>query len=118
HARHRDQVEWPGPEPVRGAGQRAHRAYLDRVAGEVGVERLALGGADHLVRAAIDEVDEGVPGDLLGGAYAPGAGDAALPVEQHLAGDRHRLVEGPLGLGEPGLALAAGHGLVLQWALA
>ena len=36
----RDQVERAGPEAVRRAGQRADRADLHRVAGEVGVERL------------------------------------------------------------------------------
>jgi hypothetical protein len=118
HARHRDQVERPGPEPVGGAGERADRADLHRVAGEVGVERLALGGADVCSWAAPEELDERVAGDLLRGPGAPGARDAPLPVQQHLGGDGDRLVEGPLVLGEPGLALAVGHGLVLQRALA
>ena len=42
-ARRGDQVERPGPEPVGGAGERADRADLHRVAGEVGVERLVGG---------------------------------------------------------------------------
>ena len=96
HARHRHQVEGPGPEPVSGAGERADRAHLHGVAGEVGVERLAFGGADDLAGAALHEIDEHVPGDLLGGPRAPGARDAALAVEQHLGGDGDRLGEGPL----------------------
>ena len=43
-ARRGDQVERPGPEPVLRAGQRADRADLDRVAGEVGVERRVVLG--------------------------------------------------------------------------
>ena len=112
-----DQVERAGPEPVRRAGERADRADLHGVAGVVGVERVAVGGADHLVRPALDELDERVAGDLLGEPRAPGAGDAAFPVEQHLRGDGDRLFEGPLGLGEPGLPPADGHSLVLQRAL-
>ena len=106
------------PEPVGGAGQRPDRADLHRVAGEVGVERLAVGGADELVRAPLEELDERVPGDLLREPGAAGAGDAALPVEQHLAGDRDRLGEGALVVGEAGVALPVRHRLVLQRALA
>ena len=42
-ARRGDQVERAGPEAVRRAGQRADRADLHGVAGEVGLERLAVG---------------------------------------------------------------------------
>ncbi len=94
------------------------RADLHGVAGEVGVERLALGGADHLGRTAPDELDERVPRDLLRRPGAPGAGDTALAVQEHFGGDGDRLFEGPLFVGEPGLAPAVGHGLVLQRALA
>ena len=59
-----------------------------------------------------------ISGDLLGEAGAAGAQHAALAVEQHLGGDVDRLREGPLGLGEPGLAAAVRHRLVLQRALA
>src|ERR671934_124208 len=38
HARGGHQVERPGAEPVRGAGQRPDRADLHGVAGEVGLE--------------------------------------------------------------------------------
>ena len=105
------------PEPVRRSGERAHRADLHGVAGEVGVERVTVGGADHLVRPALDELDRRLAGDLLRKPRAAGTGNAALTVQQHLRGDRDRLVERPLLLREPGLALAGGHGLVLQRAL-
>src|SRR4029077_16862665 len=94
------------------------RTDLHGVAGEVGVERLAVGRADHLRWAAPQEIDESVPGDLLGWPRAARARDAPLAVKQHLGGDGDRLVEGPLVVGEPGLALSVGHGLVLQRALA
>jgi hypothetical protein len=71
-----------------------------------------------LLRAALQQFDERVAGDLLGEPGAAGAGHAALPVQQDLAGQRDRLGEGALGPGEPGLAAAVGHGLVLQRALA
>ena len=74
-----DQVEGPGPEPVGGAGQRPDRADLHRVAGEVGVERHAVGGADELVRAPLEELDERVPGDLLGEPGAAGARRCSAP---------------------------------------
>ena len=73
---------------------------------------------DLLLRAAVEQFDERVAGDLLGEPGAPGALDAALPVQQHLGGQRDRLRERPLRAVEPGLALAGGHGLVLQRALA
>ena len=116
-----DQVEGAGAEAVLGRGQRADRADLDRVAGEVAVVRLLLVDADLLEGAALEQLDERVAGDLGGEAGAARAQHATLPVEQHLGGDVDRLGEGPLeaaGLEEPGLAAAVGHGLVLQRALA
>ncbi|GAA3416768.1 hypothetical protein GCM10018952_46180 [Streptosporangium vulgare] len=113
-----DQVERAGLEAVRGTGERAHRADLHGVAGEVGLERASVGGGDLLLGPALEEVDERVSGDLVGEADAARALDAALTVEQHLGGERDRLVEGPLLLHEAALALAVGHGLVLQRALA
>ena len=91
-----DQVERAGAEAVLGAGERADRADLDRVAGEVGLERLLLVDADLLQRAALDQRDERVAGDLLGEAGAARAEHAALAVEQHLRGDVDRLREGAL----------------------
>ena len=101
HRRRRDEVERPRAEAVRRRGQRADRADLDRVAREVGLERLLLVDAHLLQRAPLDQRDERVAGDLLGEAGAPGAEHAALAVEQHLRGDVDRLGEGALGLGEP-----------------
>jgi hypothetical protein len=66
HARAGHQVEGPGPEPVGGAGEGADRADLHGVAAEVGVEGLARGDADLLQRAAFQQRDERVAGDLVG----------------------------------------------------
>ena len=84
-ARGRQEVERPRPEPVRRAGQRAHRADLHGVAGEVRLERLVLVDADLLQGAPLDERDERVAGDLVGEPGAARAEHAPLPVEQHLA---------------------------------
>ena len=133
HRRGGHEVERTGPEAVVGAGERTDRADLDRVAREVGVERLAVlvepvrretgvlargADADLLAGSALDQRDEGVTGDLLGEAGAPRAQDAALAVEQDLLGDDVRLGEGALGLDEARLAATVAHGLVLQRALA
>ncbi len=74
------QVERPRTEPVGGPGQRPDRADLHGVAGEVRVERHPIGGRDPLVRAAPEELDERVTGDLLGEPGASGAGDAPFAV--------------------------------------
>ena len=116
-----DQVEGPGAEAVLRRGQRADRADLDGVAGEVALERLLLVDADLLERAALDQLDERVAGDLRREARAARAQHAALAVEQHLGRDVDRLGEGPLepaGLVEARLAATVGHRLVLQRALA
>src|SRR6202023_3050672 len=105
-ARRGYQVERAGLEAVLRAGERTDRAHLHGVAREVGVERLAGRGPDVLARPALQELDEVVARDLLGGPHAAGAGDAPLPVEQHLGRDRDGLVELPLVLAEPGPALA------------
>ncbi|AFR09764.1 hypothetical protein B005_2616 [Nocardiopsis alba ATCC BAA-2165] len=117
-ARRGDQVEGARPEPVGGTGERADRADLDGVAGEVGVERLPLGDTDLLLSAALHQFDERVARDLRGEAGAAGALDAAFAVQQHLAGERDGLGEGALDVDEPALALSGGHGLVLEGALA
>ena len=91
-----DQVEGPRAEAVRRGGQRADRADLDGVAGEVALERLLLVDPDLLEGAALDQRDERVAGDLLGEAGAARAQHAALAVEQHLRGDVDRLGVEPL----------------------
>ena len=119
--RRRDEVEGARAEAVLGRGERADRADLDRVAREVGLERLLLVDADLLQRSPLDQRDERVAGDLLGEAGAAGAEHAALAVEQDLGRDVDRLGVGALhaaGRGEPRLAAAVGHRLVLQGALA
>jgi hypothetical protein len=113
-----DQVEGAGAEAVIGAGEGTHRADLDGVAGEVGLEGLLLVDADLLQRTALDQRDERVTGDLLGEPRAAGAQHAALTIEQHLRRDVDRLGEGPLDALEAALAAAVGHRLVLQRALA
>src|SRR5207302_11492202 len=107
-------IPGPGPEPV-GAGQQgADRAYLHGVAAEVGREGLVGEGQDlHLV-AAVDEVDEGVAGDLVGETGAAGALDAALAVEQHQVADGDGLLEVALLFDEPALARSEGERLVLE----
>ena len=116
-----DQVEGPRAEAVVGGGERADRADLDRVAREVGLERLLLVDADLLEGAPLDQRDERVARDLLGEPGAPRAQHAPLAVEQHLRGDVDRLGEGALhatARGEARLAATVGHRLVLQRALA
>ena len=68
--------------------------------------------------APVDDLDEGVAGDLVGEAGAAGAHDAALAVEEHEVADRYRLFEVPLLLAHPGLAGTERHRVVLQRALA
>src|SRR6185312_3116125 len=109
-----DEVERPGTEAVRGAGERTHRADLHRVAGEVRLERLVLVDRNLLERAPLEQVDERVAGDLLREARAAGALDAPLAVEQYLGRDRDRLDEGALDVHEPRVAPTVGHRLVLQ----
>ena len=111
------QVERAGAEPVLRAGQRADRADLYGVAGEVGLERVAGEDVDLLGGGAVHQVDERVAGDLLGEPGAALAQDAALAVEQHLRRDADRLLVGALDVVEPGVRAAAGHRLVLQRAL-
>ena len=134
----RDEVERAGPEAVRRAGQRADRADLHGVAGEVAGERAARGvlgsraqrrlplepedlrvePADLLVGAALLQVDEHVAGDLLGEPRAALAQDAALAVQEDLRRDRDRLGERALDVDEPGARASVAHRLVLQRALA
>src|SRR3546814_7847051 len=99
-------------------GEGPDRADLDGVAREVRGEGLVGERVDLGLGATVDEVDEGVAGDLIGEAGAAVAEDAALAVEVDEVGDRDRLLEVDLLLDEPGLAGTVGVGLVLQRALA
>ena len=117
HARRRHQVVRPGAEPVGHAGQRADRADLDRIPGEIRVERHSVSDRDLLLRAALEQLDQVVTSDLISEPGAPGALHAAFPVQQHLGRQRHRFGERPLVASEPGLALPGGHRLILQRAL-
>ncbi len=112
------QVERAGPEPVGRPGQRADRADLHGVAGEVRLERHLGGRADLLLGAALEQVDERVARDLVGEARAPLAQHAAFAVEQHVRRDRDRLRERSLDVVESRIRPAVAHGLVLQRALA
>src|SRR5699024_6329193 len=136
----RDEVERTRPEPVRGRRQGTHRADLHGVARPVRGERtarLVLGSgadrrvaerretenvlvepADLLARAALLQVDELVPGDLLAEARAALAQDAALTVEEDLRRDLQRLRERPLDVREARRRTTVGQRLVLQGALA
>ncbi len=79
---------------------------------------MSVGGADLLLRAALEQVDERVAGDLVGEPGAALAQHAPLAVEQHAGGDRDRLGEGPLDVVETAVGPAVAHRLVLQRALA
>jgi hypothetical protein len=113
----RDQIERSRPEAVRRAGQRTHRADLDGIAREVGLERFLLIDADLLQGAALDERDERITGDLLGKPGTACTEHAALPVQQDIGGDLDRLGESALYIGEPALRIAVRQRLVLQRAL-
>ena len=64
HTRRADQVERPRLEAVARSGERTHRADLHDVGGEVGLEGLVGVDRDLLQRAALEELDERVAGDL------------------------------------------------------
>ena len=59
--RSRNQVERTCLEPVVRTRQRADWADLNGVAGEVGIERLILGGSHLLLGTAFEQFDEGSP---------------------------------------------------------
>ena len=117
-----------------GAPQRVGTAGLVRTGVEE-VKHLRVETADLLAEeasgvavgsrvpaAATLEVDEGVAGDLLGKTDAALAQDAAVTVQEDLAGQAQRLGEGALDVRETGDGLGAGghelERLVLQGALA
>ncbi len=111
------QVPGAGPESIWHRRQGAHRADLHGVAREVRAKRL-VGEGEHLgAVAAVDELDERVPGDLLGEASAACAENAPLPIEHHQLRDRYRLGEMALLFDEAALSRAVSHRLILQGAL-
>ena len=107
-----------GLEAVRRRRERADRADLDRVAGEVGREGVAGEDRDLDPVATLREVDEGLARHLLGKTGAARALDAALPIEQHERADLDGLGPVPFLLDEPALSRPVGHRLVLEGALA
>ena len=111
------QVKGTGSESIERAGQGTHGADLDRVAGEVGIEGLISSNPDLLLCPTLQEFKHRVAGDLLGEAGAPGAGDAALPIEEDLRTHIDRLGEGALCLLKARGASPRRHRLVLQGAL-
>ena len=115
-----DVLDLPGPclEAVLRRGERAHRAELGDVAGEVTLVGLVLEGCDHGLRPAVDRDELSVFGDRLAEAGAPVAEDAALPVERDQRRDRDRLLEGALGEPHARVPRAVAERQVLQRALA
>ena len=115
-ALHHLEVPRPGPEPVLGGSESAHRAELDGVPGEVGGEREVGEGVDLGDVGPRLELDERIAADLVGEPGASGAEDAPLAVEEDQVGDGDRLLVVALDLDEAALARAVGEGLVLEWA--
>ena len=115
--RRRQEVPGPGEEAVRLRGERTDRADLDRVAGEVGVERLGGPPVDLRHRAAVEQLDLLVARDLPAEPHAAPAEHAALPVEHHQFGERDGLAEVTLLLPVAAPTGAEVEGLVLQRAL-
>ncbi len=107
-----------GAEPVGRRGERADRAELEDVAGEVRPIGLVFEGGDDGARAAVDRHELPVLGDGLGEAGAAVAEDAALAVERNQRRDRDRLVEGPLFEAHAGRARPPAEREVLERALA
>ncbi|MCW0449263.1 hypothetical protein NB706_002097 [Xanthomonas sacchari] len=78
--------QFPGPraELEHLVGQRADRAHVDHVAGQLGGQRLAVVGTDLQVLAAVHAAQLVGAGDVRGEAHAARALDAA----GHLGGDQ------------------------------
>ena len=112
-----EQVPRAGQEPVRLGGQGPDGADLDRVAGEVGVERLRRAPVDLGDRAPVDQLDLLVSRDLPAEPHAAPAENATLPVEQHQLRQRDRLAEVALLLPVAAPPGPEAQGLVLQGAL-
>ena len=90
----------PRAEAVGARGQRADRAQLDDVAAERRDIGVAVEGADERVRAALEQDQLVVLGDLLRVAHAAVAEDAALAVDRDQRRELERLAEVALGLDE------------------
>src|SRR5262249_10895058 len=109
-----DEVERAGTEPVLGTRQRADRADLDGVAGEVRVELHISGARRGLVR---EDLAARV-GRLVDGVVPGGALEGRVPVDADLLGrgalhQVDELVAGDL-LGEPRTALAQHAALAVE----
>ncbi len=116
----RDVVDlpWPRAEAVGRREERADRAELGHVAGEVRAVGLVSEGRDHRLRAAVRGHELKILGDVLGEARAAVAEDAALAVERDGRRDRDRLVERPLREVHARRAGAEAEGQVLERAFA
>ena len=112
------QVERPRGEPVGGGGEGSHGTDLDRVAGEGAAEVLAGCDGDLLGGAAVEQLDESIPRDLVAEARAPGAQHAPFPIEIDQRRQRERLPVRALRLHVPALARSVGERLILQRAFA
>ena len=108
----------PRLEAVLRRGERADRAELGHVAGEVALVRLVLERRDHRLRAAVDRDELAVLGDRLAEARAAVAEDAALAVERDQRRDRDRLLERALRERHARVARPVAERQVLQRALA
>src|SRR5690606_11997362 len=86
-----------GAEAVVAPGERADRAEIDDVAGVVVLERLAREDVDDLARAAPEDAEDRIAGDLLHEAHAARAHDAALLVQDDGRPEDLALVFHPLG---------------------
>ena len=113
-------LDLPGPraEAIGRRRQRADRAELEDVAGEVRAVGLVLERRDDGARAAVQRHELAVLRHALREAGAAVAEDAALAIERDQRRDRDRLVEGALGEAHPRRAGAPAEGEVLQRALA
>src|SRR3954452_24240304 len=113
-------LDLPGArlEAVLRRRERADRAQLGDVAGEVAAVRLLLERRDHRLRAAVDRNELAVFGHVLAEAGAAVTEDAALAVERDQRRGRERLLERPLRERHAGVSGAVAERQILQWALA
>jgi hypothetical protein len=106
------------PEPVLGAGERADRADLHRVAGEVGVERLLGVDPDLLGRRALHQVDELVSAISSENRVQRWHSTHRSRSSSTWLEMLHGLGVLALVLAEAAVGPAGRHRLVLQWTLA